>query len=94
MRIYTFEIYLGDATVLERAAVASSEERAWNKVRRSLSDVERCAYIRHDLYDVEEDDEPPFVDSLSPEFEAVEDSPCLQSADIHGTGEGQYHGII
>lgn len=23
-----------------------------------------------------------------------EDSPCLQSADLWGTGEGQYHGII
>lgn len=27
-------------------------------------------------------------------FGAPEDTPCLQSADLWGTGEGRYHGII
>ena len=27
-------------------------------------------------------------------LETIEDSPCLQSANIWGTGEGQFHGVI
>ena len=27
-------------------------------------------------------------------LEQIEDTPCIQSANIWGTGEGQYHGII
>ncbi|OXS89471.1 hypothetical protein [Pandoraea apista] len=27
-------------------------------------------------------------------FGSPEDTPCIQSADIWGTGEGQYHGFI
>jgi hypothetical protein len=27
-------------------------------------------------------------------FGYPEDTPCLQSADLWGTGEGQYHGVI
>lgn len=27
-------------------------------------------------------------------FGAPEDTPCLQSADLWGTGEGRYHGVI
>jgi hypothetical protein len=27
-------------------------------------------------------------------FGIPEDSPCIQSADVWGTGEGQYHGVI
>lgn len=27
-------------------------------------------------------------------FGGPEDSPCIQSADFWGTGEGQYHGVI
>lgn len=26
--------------------------------------------------------------------ETIEDSPCIQSADLWGTGEGRFHGII
>jgi hypothetical protein len=27
-------------------------------------------------------------------FGIPEDSPCIQSCDFYGTGEGQYHGVI
>lgn len=27
-------------------------------------------------------------------LENIEDTPCVESADIWGTGEGRYHGII
>jgi hypothetical protein len=28
------------------------------------------------------------------EQQGIEDTPCVQSADLHGTGEGRYHGVI
>jgi hypothetical protein len=33
-------------------------------------------------------------DAEEREHRGVEDSPCLQSCDFWGTGEGRYHGVI